>query len=270
MENKTLNLKSTMSNYKEPMKYPQYPLFYQMNDKDVMDKFNEDLKKYEMIKKHRCINRCECGVEWEHEYEEYQDGCYPYIKAECDGCRLKREMRKIELLKTNKINSRLIDFENRLPGEYKAKALTVSKKSLLSSNRSIIFGAYGTGKNHECYAVIKKLLGLQEIQEWQMITELDLINLLKANNFEHFETYNRAFRDIEMLVLDEMGKSGSSKFDLSHVESILNSRYNHKKRTILICNAISPNELSNYITTAVLDRFRENIVCIDGKSRRYQ
>ena len=79
----------------------------------------------------------------------------------------------------------------------------------------------------------------------------------------------KQYKEIDLLILDEAGKNNDSDFNKAQLFGILNHRYDWEKKTILICNAKTKEEIRELLPTATLDRFRECVVEMNGSSKRY-
>ncbi|MDA3958397.1 ATP-binding protein, partial [Oceanispirochaeta sp.] len=135
---------------------------------------------------------------------------------------------------------------------------------------SIIWGGFGTGKTWAAYALVKDLLSSGEIKSFKVLTEVGLINEIKAGFSDG--TFSKRMKDLEnvdLLIVDEIGKSNDTDFNKAQLFEILNNRYNWMRRTVLICNATDKAHVREIMPTATLDRFRENVIEMEGKSRRY-
>ncbi len=161
-------------------------------------------------------------------------------------------------------------FYSRVPPRYR-DILDPKHDNLVKSTCGIIYGGFGTGKTWEAYAVAKKLLFTGKITSFEFKTEIGLLNELKAGfNDGTFNSRVDRFKKTDLLIVDEVGKSNDSDFNKANLFEILNNRYDWMKKTILICNATEKEELYNIMPTAILDRFRECVILMDGKSLRYK
>ena len=61
----------------------------------------------------------------------------------------------------------------------------------------------------------------------------------------------------DLLVLDEVGATKQSEFELATLFSIINGRYEQCRPTIIVSN-LSPAELNDAIGARCVDRIREN------------
>lgn len=169
----------------------------------------------------------------------------------------------------NKIDLRLSKLRSLIPPRY--REVGPADSALINANCSILWGGFGTGKTYSSYALGKELFLKGEIKEFRLITEIGLINDIKAGFSDgSFDSRVNRLKQIDLLIIDEVGKSNETEFNKAQLFEILNHRYNWMKRTVLICNAEQKEELFGIIPTAILDRFRENVIHMDGKSRRYR
>lgn len=213
------------------------------------------------------ILKCsECGKEYEGVLKvlpSSEESVKMCVCAECDEEYKKRvadrrEQARRESMITTKIPPR---YKNLSETEY---------PQIQESNCSIIWGPFGTGKTWEAYSLCKTMYLNRSIKDFQIVTEVGLINELKAG-FSDGSYNNRIldFKTIDLLVVDEVGKINSTDYNKSTLFDILNYRYDWLKKTVLICNAKEKEELFDIMPPATLDRFRECIIEIGGKSRRY-
>jgi DNA replication protein DnaC len=146
-----------------------------------------------------------------------------------------------------------------------------SPENLKTSICTILYGGFGTGKTWASYSLIKSLLVSGEIKNFKFLTEVGLINEIKAGFSDGtFSSRMKALEEVDLLVVDEIGKSNDTDFNKAQLFEILNNRYNWMRRTVLICNAQDKEQVKQIIPTATLDRYRENVIHMEGKSRRYQ
>ena len=216
-----------------------------------------------------------CDEEWQSWNQQQKIGSEERLKHECNICKNDPERRRsIESIKYKKHKSELEEvemnkyYEENMPPRYKDNLKDPINKSLLSATCSIIWGSFGVGKTWESCAVIKKLHNDKVIKSFKFISEIALLTDIK-NDFNTLEQTVNYYKNVDLLVIDEFGKSNDSDFNKAHMFDILNHRYMWLKKTILICNADKKEDLYKLIPTALLDRFRENIVEMSGKSKRY-
>jgi DNA replication protein DnaC len=185
-----------------------------------------------------------------------------------------KQQEKEELERINKENERI----ERLKKEYLTKKIPPRYSNIeepmhsdvVNAYCSIMYGGFGTGKTWEAYSIARKLYLEGIVNNFELVTEIGLLNELKAGfNDGSFNERVSKYKNIDLLIVDEIGKSNDTDFNKSLLFEILNHRYDWLKKTILICNAKEKKELFDLMPTATIDRFRECIVFMDGKSRRY-
>lgn len=264
-----LEKKYPSTGYKSPVRIKPAPHILSRDYKNFdFDKYNAQLKALGQIKKYPCINVCECGEEWEDSLATYQEDCYPYLIKQCSECYKKDR----EILKKKEIDHkerlRIEQFYESLPTRYRHKLTTVQHEELLSCSCGILWGTFGTGKTWESYTMVMKLFLSGEIKTWKLITEMDLI--ISLRDFDTLENRLDRYKNLDLLIIDETGKSNETDYNKAQLFSILNHRYEWEKKTILICNAKTRDEIRGLIPTAILDRYRECVIEMTGKSQRYK
>lgn len=199
-------------------------------------------------------------------------------KVYCSKCisiiEKKAETEEQERIKNEIISKkeiRLNNYMSTVPKRYSVEELNEPiNKSLIDSTCSILYGGFGTGKTWEAYSLIKNLYCNLVIKNYKIITEAGLINHLKAGfSSNSFEERMKTFKETDLLIVDEMGKSNDSDFNKAQLFEILNYRYDWMKKTVLICNCIDKSELVEILNPAITDRYRELIIKMDGNSKRY-
>ena len=215
------------------------------------------------------ILRCKCGAEWNNQFSRVKEGSSPYVESECRECDLKNRAERNERRKSEAKDRRLKELDESLPPRYRGKLKDPINDQLLDATCSIVCGDYGSGKTWESYSVARKLLELGTIKRFELITEVGLLNSLKEN-FDYMASKIDHFKNMEFLIIDEAGKINDSDFNKAQLFDILNYRYDWEKKTILICNTKEKKDLFNLFPTAILDRFRECVVEMNGQSKRYK
>jgi len=245
--------------------------------KDSFKKWHEKLKSNREVKESDMANELEergvekllkcstCGR------EVYQDEIVlPENRIVYDMCSVCSD-KKAEMIDKQTRELRSNYFDSIIPPRYLSVGVKDSSNSkILNSDGCILFGGYGTGKTWNSYSVAKKLYIDGTIEEFKIITEIGMINELKSGfNDQTFDSKISNFKSVDLLVVDEMGKSNDTDFNKAQLFEILNHRYDWMKRTILICNAKEISELHEILSPAILDRFRECIIEMSGESKRY-
>lgn len=128
----------------------------------------------------------------------------------------------------------------------------------------LIYGDVGTGKTHLTVAFLHKLINANIYCRY--ITEHNLLDLKEQKKHDVFN----AFRNVNVLVIDEVGKRNLVDWQMIHLEELIGYRYNEVLPTIYITN-MDEIEFKNHVGTRVADRLRENKVMrilMDGESLR--
>jgi len=214
------------------------------------------------------IQKCKCGKEWSNELSKVKAGSSLYVDNICSECKIKNDKIEEKARYKKLVDDRITNFDLQIPPRYRGKLKQPINKELLISICSIIWGGFGTGKTWEAYTVAKELIKHGEIKRFKLITEIDLLNDLK-DGFDEMQYKIKQYKEIDLLILDEAGKNNDSDFNKAQLFGILNHRYDWEKKTILICNAKTKEEIRELLPTATLDRFRECVVEMNGSSKRY-
>jgi hypothetical protein len=226
-------------------------------------------KRDDNIKWIPAILKCKCGEEWTNERSRVKEGKDPYIEMECRECETINANKRSEERKRHAKEKRLNQLDESLPPRFRGKLKDPLNDKLLDSICSIVHGDFGSGKTWECYAVARKLLELGLIKKFKLVTEVSLLNDLKAD-FDYMSSKIESYQNIDLLIIDEAGKNQDSVFNKAQLFDILNHRYEWEKKTILICNTKKKEDLYTLFPTAILDRFRECVVEMTGQSLRYK
>lgn len=129
-----------------------------------------------------------------------------------------------------------------------------------------IEGTNGTGKTHLAAAIALQLIG----QGVPVVckTSSDLLGDIKKA-FDHGEVSEyevlRAYKDVDLLIIDDLGKEQCTDWSMSTLYSILNDRYEDMKPTIITTNysdeglarALTPKGYDDTKIRAIISRLRE-------------
>lgn len=128
----------------------------------------------------------------------------------------------------------------------------------------LIFGGVGTGKTHLMIAMLNKLINANFYCRYS--TENHLLDLYFQKKYDEFN----AFKKVNILVIDELGKRELTDWQMIQLEELISYRYNELLPTIFITN-MNADEFKNFVGDRITSRLRENKVIrvlMDGKDLR--
>jgi IstB-like ATP binding protein len=154
-----------------------------------------------------------------------------------------------------------------------AKDYVESFADHLAAGRSLVFcGSPGTGKTHLACAIIKSLA--ESGRRTRYFTVRELIRSIRAtwqeDAPESEETVLRRLRELDLLVLDEVGVQFCKDAELTQLTEVMDLRYRDMKPTLVVSNCTG-DELKKYLGDRIVDRLRENggkVAIFDWPSRR--
>ena len=117
----------------------------------------------------------------------------------------------------------------------------------------LILGDIGTGKTHLTLAMLLKLASVNIYCRYS--TEHNLLDLYFQKRYEEFE----AFKKVNVLVVDELGKRDLLDWQKIQLEELISYRYNEMLPTIFITNLTSA-EFKEFMGDRIASRMRENKV----------
>lgn len=126
----------------------------------------------------------------------------------------------------------------------------------------LLIGDTGRGKSHLAYSIVKALSESQKTLA-TMVNVMDLLAEIKSD-FSQEQFWMDKLKEVDYLVLDDLGAERSSDWATSLIYSILNKR----SRTIITSN-LSPDKLSDRYGKRVASRIlkgctKERIMRFDG------
>ena len=171
-----------------------------------------------------------------------------------------------EILKTNVEH---IKLHSNIPTRYldsKIKAATAEQESLIKTFRAnfnskkfkdmkdiLIYGSVGTGKTYLTTALLNKMISVNVYCRY--VTEHYLLDLYNQKKYDTFD----AFKKVNILVIDEIGKRQLVDWQMIHLEELISYRYNEMLPTIFITN-LNQKEFKEFVGDRVVSRLRENKV----------
>lgn len=126
---------------------------------------------------------------------------------------------------------------------------------------AVLFGNPGTGKTHLGCAVLRALL-LKLGGTGLYTTHGRFISRLKATMGKgSLETEAHVFADlarVDLLVIDEIGRGGTSPWERSQLFRVIDERYQRRCKPTIVISNLSMGELAAEIDGAGLERMTEN------------
>ena len=139
----------------------------------------------------------------------------------------------------------------------------------------ILSGTVGTGKTHLAIAILKDAAEKQGYagKYWTVNGLLQVIrsSYEKDSGFSESDVIS-SVTDTHLLVLDEVGATKQSEFEMATLFNIINSRYEWRLPTIIISN-LGPKQIGEAIGERCFDRLREGggeCLVFQGESNRKQ
>lgn len=136
----------------------------------------------------------------------------------------------------------------------------------------VLRGNVGTGKNHLACAIARQVSaqGYSSL----LLTVSEIIQRIRATwdrqSPETEAEIIERFADVNLLILDEVGRQYGSEAEKITQFQVIDARYRAMRPTIIISNLL-PTEISGYLGGAAYDRLRENdgiLVNFDWESHR--
>jgi DNA replication protein DnaC len=204
-------------------------------------------------------------------------------KRDMEELERKREMFQYQHRTSARIPKRFADkgfadFIVSNPGQQIALDACVDYVDDFSKNRRegrcmLLMGGVGTGKTHLALAIASHLINeclVKAIYRTVGMITSDIRATYKDRTGAS-ETYiMREIIGADLLILDEVGATKQSEFELATLFAIINGRYEQYRPTIIISN-LAPSELGDAIGSRCVDRVRENGcvgVAFDWESQR--
>ena len=130
---------------------------------------------------------------------------------------------------------------------------------VLETGRSgILLGAPGTGKTTLAVGILKHVL--EKGGTGLYTTLMDMLARIKAtygkDAAESEQTVIQQLTSVDLLVVDEIGRSVDSSYETAQFFRLLDRRYRQVKPVILVTN-MNTKDFSDFIGPSAVDRLRE-------------
>ena len=202
-----------------------------------------------------------------------------------DGCqKCKKEAQAAQLLRARDSKLQSSNLPKRFAGcEFdnyeadasdKAKAVRVCQRyadnftSVIESGTNLILrGNVGTGKNHLSTAIAKSVMAdgytVLRVKAGQFLTEF------WAREFIERQRWLESVCNIDLLIVDELGRSSDSKAANNAFFALIDGRYENVKPTIVLTNLDAP-EIEAELGKAAADRLNGNSYTVEFNWESYR
>lgn len=175
-------------------------------------------------------------------------------------------------LTSSQLNKTFAAYETNDPESKNAKVQAM--KAFMTHSNLILAGKRGTGKTHLAIAIALSAIkhGRQAI--FRLVNDL-LEELRKSVRDNDFADLIERFKQVDLLILDDLGKERSTQAGLDYLYQIIDYRYRNKLQTVITTNAKSIDELEKWgapeYLTPMCSRILENgtwVTLINAPDRR--
>lgn len=160
-------------------------------------------------------------------------------------------------------DAQIWNWEHRADSQRKvwqwARDYAGSFEQAIESGRSAGFiGVPGTGKTHLAIGLLRHIV--EKGGTGSYTTVMDMLGRIRATfDRDHSETEAKVIDELagcDLLVIDEVGRSLDSNYELAQFFRVLDTRYRDLRPTLLVSN-LSPAKFREFLGDAVVDRLRE-------------
>lgn len=200
-------------------------------------------------------------------FNQQQKQWYPVLPIGCPECRREAQLRR--LMDRAAIPPRFAHctFDTfKVESQEQQTAMAVCKqyaadfRQLHSQGTCLVLrGSIGTGKNHLACAIARQVN--EQGYTCLLLTVAEIIQRVRATWDRQTEEtqaeITSRFGDVDLLILDEVGRQYGSESEKIILFQVIDTRYRAMRPTIVLSN-LSPGEISDYLGGAAYDRLREN------------
>ena len=153
-------------------------------------------------------------------------------------------------------------FENyQRNGSDSVKAKSHAMKAAMNHTGLILAGMRGTGKTHLAIAIALDAMKHGKQAIFRLVNDL-LEELRQAVRDDEFSQVISRFKEVPVLILDDLGKERTTDAGLDYLYQIVDYRYRHNLQTIITTNASTIQELEKWgapeYLTPMCSRILEN------------
>jgi DNA replication protein DnaC len=131
---------------------------------------------------------------------------------------------------------------------------------VMQNGRSFVFfGAPGSGKTHLAIGTLRHFI--ESGRSGRYTTVMTMLGRIKDTYNKHAdETENKVisyFAEVDLLVIDEVGRSLDTQYEVAQFFRILDLRYQNRKPTALVSN-MAVEKLREFLGESIVDRLMES------------
>lgn len=127
----------------------------------------------------------------------------------------------------------------------------------------LLCGEPGNGKTHLSASVLKAVAAQEFSTSFVIVA--DLLQKRKDSIKGSMGDYLKVLQSVDLLVFDDLGRNEMRDFDISFIFSVINSRYNNMKPTVITSNML-PAEWAEKDHGRVYDRLKECSMTLINKA----
>jgi DNA replication protein DnaC len=133
----------------------------------------------------------------------------------------------------------------------------------------VLYGDAGVGKTHLAYGAIRGVVFARPATTWAAAAEADVLAALRPRPGVDSETEMGRHRDVDLLLLDDVGTAKTSEWVEEVTHRLFNGRYEAMRPTIVTTN-LTGAELEDAVGARIASRLVESCmqVVLDGPDRR--